>query len=975
MGLLSILSRPSNQSPEVAEVDKWLLSGKQSLVADKGSRAEAYFANILQERPDHPEALQGLMTAWMLSGKSDQVIEYHDESSTHVQEQLREFLWVALAMQVGHLSHEGYAKWICLPVDHLPRLEGLRALAEEFSKCGALTMDWANTALAVYRLDEAQQALKQLRDAQPRLPEREVSRLYARRDAIQLKEHPELAALLNEASGITSPLERFERLEPIAKRWMNIAPLQRETGLALMELKQPQDAMRYLNRAVDVNPYWLNAWIELGYAAIQSKRIVRAKEAFTRAFHLAEKEWIKELVHQLEDLMTAQPHLAAAEMAFDRMEVGDFHGSVEPLQKGIRDQRGLCWTLGEVYCSLGEFAKASSTLRGMWADSLEEGKPLTAEQASLLELATHQHILELLLAQRWDEAVHLLEDMLSTEEPFPLLREDESIAQQLLQGKLTRGALICYERARRKLSSPNPECIRWLQQAIRECPHFPEARLARGILLAKEGDLEGAQADLQQAMEGLRSESQGLFHMAGIFFLQQQEAQAQSMWRQCVERGESPWAERSLLNLQILERQHPGKLLLAWLPTHQRIIDWMPAEDAPSVQADPALPLVSTPPSPPAPLLVPTQEPAFEEGVLLDALPNTEEVPFDPQIEDDSLIPNHPTTPSGDLFEISPSMENSAPEVSPEAVKELAEEALPRFSDLAPDLAKAQEPEDPLAFLSSDQLDAAADDEDLFAIPKETPLPSFLAKDEAPSALAQEEEWSLEKAAEAAKQEEAFALPSDNGEQLFKITDQEELQAEFPLDIAREKAIEDVPTLSSVVEDQQGLNSATPNAPSLLADEPANTPNAAPSKVLDDLFAGMPTSSEGPTPLSFSAPSDALEKATPQFDFGATSEGGLLPDDAPSASPTQTSPLDDLFAPKPPSKAPEEGTLPPPPLSFVTPAPASKAPEAAAEPALPAPPKPPKKSSITDNLFGGDDDLSSFLDEAFMSLDNLEKKN
>jgi cytochrome c-type biogenesis protein CcmH/NrfG len=57
-------------------LSEWLILGKSALLSHRGEKAEHAFATILRSDPEHPEALQGLMTAWLLLGKSDQVIEY-----------------------------------------------------------------------------------------------------------------------------------------------------------------------------------------------------------------------------------------------------------------------------------------------------------------------------------------------------------------------------------------------------------------------------------------------------------------------------------------------------------------------------------------------------------------------------------------------------------------------------------------------------------------------------------------------------------------------------------------------------------------------------------------------------------------------------------------------------------------------------------------------------------------------------------
>lgn len=869
MGILSVTTRPStdNNQPEA-----WFQHGKSAILSGAGLEAERDFTHILEVEPEHPEALQGLLTAWLLQQKSDQVIEYYTDSPHSVQVQLREFMWIALSMQVGHISSEGYAEWLQLPSNNPGRLQGLRTLSQHktMKKCGVITMDWANAALESYNLEEAAQAIRQTRNAQPRLPEREIARLYARYEAIVLKEHPEIAALIAESAQIVDPVERFERLESTARRNLGFSALQRAAGLALFEAQRPVEAMRYLNRAVDANPYWLNAWVELSMAALQAGRLIRAKEALTRAEHLSQIPWICEQNENLRIQIEQRPNYAQIEWANDRLEVGDYPSAILHLQEALRsdpDASILRWKLGESYLSLKQHKQAASYLRSAWADALETQQKLTFEQLAILELAVHQYIVELLLKGNLEDAIDLLEEMLATSTHFELLQEDLSIAEKLNAGQIHFKSFQWYEKARQKLRTQPDDCINWLNKAIEYSPHFSEALLARAILYSARGKLLQAEQDIQAAMSTIHTESMGLFHMAGLTFLQQNTEMACALWERCLTQGVYPWAQRSAANLHAFQQTQSTHLYLAWLPTHRRVINFTPELKS-----------------------------------------NAEKV----------------KTSEDSLFSISSSAELAAPnrtDLSPDNIRFLTEQEVPRFSDLAPSASTLPAPSDPLAFNLSDTAGehpliddvpvVQGSQTELFGSSHEDTTASFL--DGTVTSFLDEHEntssnegWSLSKEAMQGTESLLFE-PKEPTQPLFEITPDVELQAEFPMDIVREKAVEDVLTLSQLTDaptdntDEQGTTQEPqPDA--------SNVAPLAPIAFLEPLPQTSPEPHERTTPRS-DEPQAELQTSAPELEF-------------------------------PPEPPPETAS----------------------------------SSSLASTLFGADDDLSSFLDEAFLSLDNIEKK-
>lgn len=607
----------------------WLERGRASLLQGKGSQAETAFGHVLRDQPQNLEALKGLMEAWLLQGKSHGVIEQFDGLPTLQQDRWHELLLIALAMQVGHLKVEGYLDWLRLPRESSKRLSGIRKLSKEYTKCGALAIQWVESALLTYHIDEANQALRQLRDAEPRVSPKLIAHLYSQRDALLLKKAPDIDQALHQASELQDPEDRIKLLLPFASERMSLAPLQRDIGLAFFEASQPERAMRFLNRAVNANPYWVNAWVELGLAGIACGRLVRAREALFRAIYLSDSPWVGNLHEEIEIKLMADPELSRMEPALDRLVAGDPAGAIEPLQRAleINDERAsIHYLMGRAYSEMGELSRSTMYLR----DALQLVQPgeeeLKTKVCRMLEHDLHIKYLRLVSDDWAEEAVDLLDEALQTDSVMPLLSECLRLAKHIHAGSLPMEAVLVYEDGRPNDVDLPFESMRAMRTALALAPDFAEARITQAVLVAQAGDFEMAEDELQSLLTSSLPLSYVQLQMAGVCFLKQEFERADEFWLKASQGNLDPWSELASSNLNTLHSGVGGEIVVFALPTYQHILP-------------------------------------FKPGQRLDGM----------------------SFPSQDnLFQISPSMEMDHGEFSMQEALEKAASEIPRFSKIAP---------------------------------------------------------------------------------------------------------------------------------------------------------------------------------------------------------------------------------------------------------------------------------------------------
>lgn len=611
------------------DANHWLERGRSCLLQGKGSQAESAFGHVLREQPQHLEALKGMMESWLLQGKSHGVIEQFDSLPTLQQERWQELLLIALAMQVGHLKVEGYLDWLRLPRESSKRLSGIRKLSKEYTKCGALAIQWVESALLTFHIDEANQALRQLRDAEPRVSPKLIAHLYAQRDALLLKKSPDIEQALHKASELKSPSDRIQLLLPFAQESMSLAPLQRDIGLAFFENDEPESAMRFLNRAVNANPYWVNAWVELGLAGIASGRLVRSREALFRAIYLSDSPWVGQLHEEIEIKLIESPELSRMEPALDRLMVGDPAGSIEGLQRAleINDQRADAhFLMGRAYSEMGELTRSPMYLRDALSLVQDGEEDLKAKIGSLLEHDLHQKYLALVADDWAEEAVDLLGEALQMDATMPLLEECHRISQKIHQGELAMEAALLYEEGRPGQDDLPFESMRTIRTALVLAPDFPEAKMTQAVLVALAGDHAMAETEIRELLTSSLPLSYVQLQLAGVFFQTNDFELADEYWLKSSQANIEPWSGIASDNLNLLHSENGGEIVVYALPTYRHTAHFKPER-------------------------------------RLDGM----------------------SFPSQDnLFQISPSMEMDHGEFSMEEALEKAANEIPKFSDIAP---------------------------------------------------------------------------------------------------------------------------------------------------------------------------------------------------------------------------------------------------------------------------------------------------
>ncbi|HAA55947.1 MAG TPA: hypothetical protein DCE42_14380, partial [Myxococcales bacterium] len=312
-----------------------LTLGESALLRGRGDEAEARFQAILETYPEHRRARMGLMEAWLCQGKSDLVLDTYDKLPEQEKTIFDDQFLLALSLQVGSLKRDGYLRWLQTPRQGSDRHAAIAHLAKTFAKCGIFSIHWAESAIRRLEFQEAEQALRQMRDAQPPLSEERVSTLYAKRDAVLLKDHPEVVHLLEECQALDEPHERLRRLEPVAIKHMSIAALQHDTGVAFFDCGQPEAGIRFLSRAVGCNPYWVNAWLNLGRVSLAAERYVRARDAFQRILMLFEFPWVRDVYGNIDDFISNHPERPHVEAGLDRAQNGDYYGAAESFRVAL----------------------------------------------------------------------------------------------------------------------------------------------------------------------------------------------------------------------------------------------------------------------------------------------------------------------------------------------------------------------------------------------------------------------------------------------------------------------------------------------------------------------------------------------------------------------------------------------------------------------------------------------------------------
>ncbi|MCB9643291.1 MAG: hypothetical protein H6728_09470 [Myxococcales bacterium] len=578
MGLLDVIKRwfqPRHGT------QAWIEIGQEALSRGELDEAEEAFLKANDASPNSGSATSGLIQIALLRDHVARALNLYEQMPERQQRQYSELLMIALSLQTESITPRAYALWMRLPSAGPDRLKGLRELCQRHPKCGFLAGQWAELALQSFQLEEADAALRLLRDAEPNLPERQVALLYARRDVAQLKEHTEVARVLEEASQLEEPTARLRRLEPLANDYMFIAPLQHDTGLAFFQAGRPEVAIRYINRAVGVNPYWVNAWVHLGSASLAAHRKVRARTAFARVLRLQNHEWISSLYERLDEELSRRPELTLLEKALDRMDVGDPWGAILPLRKALEsrdDDPALLRALAEARFALREFHLALPIFAELWKKAKKaNATEQTSELQHKVELCAHRLAVSLISERKYKEAGERLSEITALGDGFSMVTDDLHLLQRLQSGDISEAAFQAYEKAHPSRGLSSEKQLLALEDALQESSAFPEALLARAVLLAEKGDLERAKSDLEQALRWEKDPWRIRFHQAGLAFLQQDPTLARKWWQDCSEAGVGPWSRLASENLRALSSGTAARLTIVALPEHRRVIEFSPA--------------------------------------------------------------------------------------------------------------------------------------------------------------------------------------------------------------------------------------------------------------------------------------------------------------------------------------------------------------------------------------------------------------
>ncbi len=482
----------------------WVEIGQEALSRGELEEAEAAFLKASEVTPNAESVAVGLIQIALLRDHVSRAFNLYEQMSERQQRQHHDLLMLALSLQSESITPRAYALWMRLPSAGPDRLKGLRELCQRHPKCGFLAAQWAELALQSFQLDEADVALRLLRDADPSLPERQVALLYARRDVAQIKEHADVGRVLEEASQVDDPHVRLRRLEPMASEHMHIAPLQHDTGLAFFQAGRPEVAIRYLHRAVGNNPYWVNAWVHLGAAAFAARRIVRARGAFSRVLRLQHHDWIAALFQRIETELSSHPELPLLEKALDRMEAGDPSGAILPLRQALAirpDAPPLLRALGEALFAKRDFREALP----IFADLLKqsngaETSGANAEIHHKVSLCAHRLAMSLIAKQAYKDAEEQLTSLLLIDQDLSVVEDDLRLLRQVQSGEVSEEAFQLYEKAQPSAGLSLDEQIAALSEALESSPRFTDAMLVRAILRAEKGDLESAQEEIARAL-------------------------------------------------------------------------------------------------------------------------------------------------------------------------------------------------------------------------------------------------------------------------------------------------------------------------------------------------------------------------------------------------------------------------------------------------------------------------------------------
>ncbi len=559
----------------------WVEIGQDALSRGELDEAEAAFTKAGEATPNAEIVTVGFIQIALLRDHVARALNLYEQMSERQQRHHHDLLLLALSLQSESLTPRAYALWMRLPSAGPDRLKGLRELCQRHPKCGFLAAQWAELALQSFQLEEADVALRLLRDADPSLSERQVALLYARRDVAQIKEHLEVGRVLEEASQIEEAHARVRRLEPMANEYMHIAPLQHDTGLAFFQAGRPEVAIRYLNRAVGTNPYWVNAWVHLGAAAFAARRIVRARGAFARVLRLQHHDWIAALFQRIEQDLSAHPELPLLEKALDRMEAGDPTGAILPLRQALTiraDAPPLLRALGEALFAKRDFREALSIFENLLKESKNtEPSASNADLHHKLALCAHRFATSLIAQQRYKEAEEQLTALLLIDPDLSVVEDDLRLIQQAQTGEVSQEAFQLYESAQPSGGFSLEQQIAVLSEALESSPRFVDAMLIRAVLRAEKGELEAAQDEISRALDLEKGSWRLRFHQAGLAFLLKDRSAARATWQACAASKKQPWSEFAASNLRALSSGMTARLLIVALPEHRRVIEFSPA--------------------------------------------------------------------------------------------------------------------------------------------------------------------------------------------------------------------------------------------------------------------------------------------------------------------------------------------------------------------------------------------------------------
>ncbi|MEM1009970.1 MAG: hypothetical protein AAGJ35_13315 [Myxococcota bacterium] len=202
------------------------------------------------------------------------------------QEQAEELHQMALCMQQEGLSMRGFRRWLQLPASGVARKKQLQELCHTYPHCGVFAHHWCLLCATSQTLAQMSLALQLLRQAKPSWSKDSLASLYMRREVLACRKHKTLHKKLEQAQSLMDASEKVAWLTPLAARHIGIARVQYVTAVAYWQDARPEEALRFLLRAVHLNPYWDHLWWLLAWIALDAGHLEQAYSAFSQLHSL-----------------------------------------------------------------------------------------------------------------------------------------------------------------------------------------------------------------------------------------------------------------------------------------------------------------------------------------------------------------------------------------------------------------------------------------------------------------------------------------------------------------------------------------------------------------------------------------------------------------------------------------------------------------------------------------------------------------